>query len=460
MYPYYPDAQQPNITNRNNLKLTKEGVNHVILSKNNPAVGRIMPSFDFSLNPKDEAFATSFVPYRDSTRLSDQGRPMFLSWFFFFPMHTYLGKNKHFFVSPRVRKEFNPMATAAETFDPVEEMFWKIRRNDTRHPHLRHLVMKPKDSTDVVNLPLAASRRNAVMNFFGTVDPKNENSSFLLVLSEMGMNMVKTLLDEAGMRSQAPRDMLWQDFLFGDVTHPETGLVASYTTKVATGNNERGIGVNTLSFSSGDKTLVGSKVAPVPQHALAGRVNFFDIENVWNIPTAQEIVDRLIDDNEIPLEFMKEVCGNFCDFPERAPVSYTAESTSLPPAQTANTSDPVVPPQLYQAQPQAYAPPVQQQTYAPPVQQQAYAPPAQQAAYTQQVQQQPDIGSVYLPPQQQIAPQQAPVAGPPQEETDKQFAERIDREVEVAKMTNPGENFVSYLKDNSLIMRYMNGKKA
>ena len=427
--PYYPDEDNNGTqTNRNNLKLTKDGVNHVILSKNNPAVGRILPSFDFSLNPKDEAFKTSFSPYRDKDKLSDQGIPVFRSWFFYYPMHTYLGKNKHFFVSPRIRKAFNPGAAAIDCFDPVEEMFWKIRRKDTQHMHLRHLVMKPQGSTEVVNLPLAAARRLAVMNFYGSVDPKYDNSNFLLVLSEMGMNMTKEVLDMAGLRSQAPRDPNWQDFLFGDVTHPTTGLEARATTKVATGNNERGIGINTMCFSTGDKTLAGSKEVAVPMEALAGRYNFFDIENVWNIPHPQTIVDRLIDDNEIPLEFMKEVCGNFCDFPSKESPRFDEESTSFP---SQGTPEPEIPRVFVNTTPEP--------TYAGP--RTIPGTPAYDAP-------------------QAAAPSPLSNPGiPPQEETDAQFAARIDAEMAEIAKTDPTVHFVSYLKDSALILKYVNGKK-
>lgn len=411
---YYPDANNPNTTSRNNLKLTKDGIHHVMLSKNNPAVGRIQPSFDFSLSTKDEAFKNSFVPYRDQNLLSDQGIPMFRSWFFFFFMHTYLGVNKHFYVSPRVRKEFNPSASAIECYDPVEEMFWKIRRNDTAYMHLRKLVVKPQGSTEVVNLPLANAKRCAVMNFFGTLDPKNENSNFLLVMSEGGMNMTKALLDEAGLRSQQPRDMNWQDFLFGDVTDPATGLLARHTTKIAAGTNERGIATNTLAFSSGDKTLADSRVVQLDAAALSTRYNFFDIENIWNIPSAQTIVDRLVDDGEIPLEFMKEICGNMCDFPSKEATKFDSGSTSLPPENKVApvSADPGVPQSLVQNTPQT-----------------------------------------------QTAPQQQQENSPTAAETDAEFAIRIDREVELAKATDPSVNFVSILKENALIMRYLSGKK-
>jgi hypothetical protein len=438
MYPHYPDENTPTNTTRNNLRLTKEGVNYLVLSKTNKASGRILPSFDFSLNPKDEAFKTSFVPYRDNNRLSDQGIPMFRSWFFYFDMYTYLGKSRHFFVSPEVRKQFNPGISAAESFDPVKTMFWKIRRNDTQHMHLRNLVMKPANNTEVVNLPLAAPKRCAVMNFYGHVDPKNEYINTLLVMSETGMGMTKDLLDEAGLRSQAPRDMQWQDFLFGDVTHPETGLRADHAVKVATSNNERGIGVNTMVFSSGDKTLQGSAVVPVNTQALAGRYNFFDIDAVWNIPSAQEIVDRLVEDNEIPLEFMKEICGNFCDFPERAPVSYDSQSTSF-----------ATPPQYASPEiPAAFVAQHTQPAYQPPVPQQA--PVTQPTA----------VHNVHPDNPLPFAPGIPAPAGPPAEETDKQFAERIDKEVEALKATDPTIHFVSYLKDNAAIVRYMNGKQS
>lgn len=454
--PYYPDEDtQGNQSNRNNLKLTKDGVHHVMLSKSNPAVGRILPAFDFSLNPKDGAFPTSFSPYRDKDKLSDQGIPVFLSWFYYYPMHTYLGKSKHFFVSPRIRKSFNPGAAAIDCFDPVEEMFWKIRRNDTQHMHLRYLVMKPQNSTEVVNLPLAAARRLAVTNFYGSVDPKNDNSNFLLILSEMGMNMSKALLDEAGLRSQAPRDPNWQDFLFGDVTHPITGLEARATTKVATGNNERGIGINTLVFSNGDKTLAGSREVPVGAEALAGRYNFFDIENVWNIPHPQVIVDRLVDDNEIPLEFMKEVCGNFCDFPSKQSPTFSSDSTAFPAQSSpgASTPEPEIPRVFVNAEEDMRNNPPQSQN----VNRLGPNHPETQAVLQREQLPVPQA-QVPDPNTANTIYEQRP-AGPPATETDAEFANRIDAELAELAKTDPTVHFVSYLKDSNLILRYVNGKK-
>jgi hypothetical protein len=288
--------------------------------------------------------------------------------------------------------------------------------------------MKPQGSTEVVNLPLAAARKLAVMNFYGSVDPKYDNSNFLLVLSEMGMNMTKEVLDMAGLRSQAPRDPNWQDFLFGDITHPTTGLEARATTKVATGNNERGIGINTMCFSTGDKTLTGSNEVAVSQEALAGRYNFFDIENIWNIPHPQTIVDRLIDDNEIPLEFMKEVCGNFCDFPSKESPRFDEESTSFP---SKEASEPEIPRVFVNTTPET--------TYAGP---------------------RTIPGTPAYEPTQTAAPVPASSLGmPPQEESDALFAARIDAEIaEIAKV-DPTVHFVSYLKDSAMILKYVNGKK-
>jgi hypothetical protein len=70
---YYPDEAPQQNSNRSNLRLTKNGVQYVFVSKTNPVRGRILPSYDFTLNPKDQGFATSFVPYRDPSRISDQG---------------------------------------------------------------------------------------------------------------------------------------------------------------------------------------------------------------------------------------------------------------------------------------------------------------------------------------------------------------------------------------------------
>jgi hypothetical protein len=62
-------------------------------------------------------------------------------------------------------------------------------------------------------------------------------------------------------------------------------------------------------------------------------------------------------------------------------------------------------------------------------------------------------------PRSQEPQAQQPAGGPPGVESDKEFAERIDREVEALKVTNPAANFSSILKDNMEIIRYLNGKK-
>ncbi len=415
---YYPD-EQPQQTTRNNLRLTKDGVNHVMLSKSNPVVGKVMPAFDFSLNPKDEAFSTSYMPYRDASRLSEQGLPLFTSWFYYFPMHTYLGKSKHFFVSPRVRKTFDPSASEHACFDPVEEMFWKIKRKDSVFPELRHLVNRPLGSTEIINLPLAAAKRCAVMNFYGKSDPKNEDSSFILVLSDGGMTEIKASLDKAGMRSQQPRDSKWVDFLLGDVTDPEIGLEARASTKVASGNQERGIPTNILVFSDSETQLVNARQLATPRAALAQRHNFFDIDAVWNIPTSQAIVDRLIDDGEIPLEFMKKICGNHCDFPSDSPVKFSAESTSFAPESKRSTPDPDIP------------------------------------VFSGSQSSEPRPAAAFAAP--------TPAAMPPasDNETPKAFSERIDKEVAARLITDPSATFITVLNnDTEAILRYIQGKNS
>jgi hypothetical protein len=148
------------------------------------------------------------------------------------------------------------------------------------------------------------------MNFFGTHGDK-EPQNFVIMLPEGGMDFIKTQLNKFRKASAVLRDTKWPDYMFGDVTDPETGLLAWSTLKPIFGDKT----ANTLTFSKLDDSSADVTVVPITQEILARRLNFFDLSSI-HVPTPQEVLNMVIEDGVVPLEFIREACGQYLDVPE------------------------------------------------------------------------------------------------------------------------------------------------
>jgi hypothetical protein len=132
--------------------------------------------------------------------------------------------------------------------------------------------------------------------------------SEVLVYTSMALKHLKGLLSQYPEPGTPLRDENWPKYMFGDITHPETGVIlqsASY--KSDTGNTFNG-----FQIGASNKRLQEVRELPVTEAQLEARADLGSLD-VLNIPSYQEIVDFIVRDGSIPLEVIKQACGHMAN---------------------------------------------------------------------------------------------------------------------------------------------------
>lgn len=270
--------------------------------------GRILPSFDFNYQPEDDAFKTAWAPYRYEADpdAGEDDHPPFSHWYFPFYIHAYYGPNKRTFFSPKSKRRLGISSSREESFDPIDSINfyvhkstdweeWKAKRTGTMQ--VPALIPMPQDIS--------------LMNVYGSYAEKDP-ANHLLYLKTAGMEHLLEILNNFPHPKKGPLDKDWPEYMFGDVTNAKTGLWCWSSQCIM----DTGKQANTLAFTKNDASHEGARVMAVNKEALANRINFYDTVNSIHISTPQEIIDYLVDDGKIPLELMKEACGEYVDIPE------------------------------------------------------------------------------------------------------------------------------------------------
>lgn len=313
--------------------LTKPGVNALFVqpSANKGVRGRILPCFNFDIDAADPKFKTAWSPYRDKSAIDPddaEAHAPWNQWYFPFEMYSFFGPNKRSFLSPRVRARLGLSDVAEECYDPISRMGYLIAKDD-KWKHLGHLTASNFNAPPGTPPPaMSRSRGMVFMNFYGTFGDRDEDQNFVLVIPEGGMDFIKGQLNKVRKSSVRLLDPNWPDYLFGDVTNPQTGLLAWSTQKAVFGDKT----ANTLTFSKNDDSIADVEVMPVSDEVLAARVNYFDTTNTLHIPTPQEVLDWVIDDGMVPLEFIRYAVGKYLNVPSEAPVRKVEAPVQAPAA--------------------------------------------------------------------------------------------------------------------------------
>jgi hypothetical protein len=329
-----------------NILLKDNTVRIIFPSEQKKVTGRIMPSFQFdSLSEKDQAFKSSTLPYRDGAVFDPTtGHPVWTWWFFDkFEVYRFWGPENRAFFSPRTWKAFSE-DSRAKTLDPIDRLNWIVRNDAKWADYKFHTLPQvasaggPPKNKHLLPMPT----RVGLCNFYGRFDAEEEDSVFLLGLTMGGFKFITTQLNKAPSSRSPAHDPNWPDYMFGDITDPSTGLLCKSSMKDVGPSRK----ANTLVFSDLDDFLKNHKVMKIPQAKLEQRLNFFDFENVINIPSAEEIVQYLVDESNLPIDLIKEAVGDYVSVPNRttSPVpnkGAAAASTGgspAPPRSVASTS--------------------------------------------------------------------------------------------------------------------------
>lgn len=298
-------------------------------SATNMLKGRILPSFDWEIPRIDTTFKTGTLPYRDSSvRDEETNHCVWNAWYYDnLPIYRFWGKDQRSFISPKLLYTLGT-SKGKESFDPVAKINWMIYKDDRYKKYAELTKPIPMGSTATKN-PLERSKQMAIFNFFGTFGEQESPENYLVLLTSGGMDFITTQLNKFKGPNPPFVDKNWPDYMLGDITDVETGLVG-WSEQKSLGN--AGHAANTLCFSRKDDFLASPQFMPVDEEVLKGRHNFFDTDNVLYIPEPYEIVEYLLDDSRVPIDLIKEACEGMVNVPD-APTkqNYTPPKTESTP---------------------------------------------------------------------------------------------------------------------------------
>ena len=294
------------------IKFFKKGLNYSFPSEKRQYQGRILPAHDTTINSADPNFATSVAPYRvcpvaqvrDNSDLdTTRGVPRPTNWFVGMAGYRMFGNLKADILSPMTKRAY-PATTATsreDLADPIADIH-KLARN---HPQYKRLT---EDGGNLKAPTIPKSRTFAIMNALARNDAAKPLENQLLILPKTGLDSMLDKLAWPTIYGQTPRDMAWPEFMFGDITHPTTGLWFISCLQPA-----GSFMTNTVCFSSQPNSLMGSSVFPVEQKALAQRYALD--HNMFEWLSYQQIVDLLVEDGTIPHELITEACQHLANIP-------------------------------------------------------------------------------------------------------------------------------------------------
>jgi hypothetical protein len=309
-----------------------QGLYPMFPRKDSNVRGFILPSFDKSLDPKDTTFPMSVSPYRDRTAI-DPGTnmPEFTSWISFVNGYAYYGKNMSTFVSPAMQEG---------RIDPIkmlrDAVFKMGDRGDYRYQYLK----EKKSKDDIIALPARAHL--ALLNVWSTntntrAKDANEWKNRVLCLRVTAYDhLLKQLSAMRPATMPEAVDPDWAAFLLGDVTNPARAMEFHFGEAIAESTKNPAavveFGQLQTDFNTGTSHYQCNRQA-LTDKILAGRYDFDDT-NILHVPTTEEVLELLVEEELVPYELIVEVCSNFADIPPRKGTYKVMPPVAQPPAHT------------------------------------------------------------------------------------------------------------------------------
>lgn len=323
----------------------KKPVPYTFLSTKSHCSGVILPAFDSSYSEQDPARATSVGSYRTDTSV-DGIHKDFSDWLVALQVYTYFGKSWNMIVSPKV----------LGLNDPIVDLRTHIRFNCKDDPTLQKLIKLPEGASIKDKLPLPFYQQMGFCNAYcnptyikeGSDDTGEANR--VLVLSRTAS---RKLFDDLNTYRppfmRTPNDENWADYQYGDVTNPECCLRFNTDTTIM----DNGGKASCLTFGNPPKVLPTR--GRITKEMLAGRIDITD-SDVLNVPSYEELVELLIEENNVPYDLIREVCENHYNgaFPKAS--TNRTYSTPAAPAKSSSVLDEDPADDISYAPSQSYAP--------------------------------------------------------------------------------------------------------
>ena len=310
-------------------------ISAVFINKKTRLEGCILPAFDSSMDKMDTAYKSGYSPYRVPNMTDPEtGCPYFSDWFMTLPGYNYYGNGKMNFFSPKA-------VGCADPIQDIRDYCWKLHNaGDTTYDYLLNRPEKfgaPYGLPKVTQLTLL----NVVCPATYDKDPVQGDANRILVLKPAATDRMF-----ADLNTPTPNGMentsgdQWADiFCYGDVTNPASAIKFSVTQ----GKLDNGMDYACLSFGqvrlNGMQRALSCKRTEIDPQYLEGRYDLTDLDNIIYVPSYQEIVDMLVQDNLIPFELISTVCGEKAHVrrdagvvPDIASQAYSATGTNTVPA--------------------------------------------------------------------------------------------------------------------------------
>jgi hypothetical protein len=299
--------------------LFHKGIDVLFPSSKKFIEGRILPSRDHTMNKADGDYLKSWIPYRDAALGVDSktNQPVFTGFYNFLKMFTFFGNNGEHIVSPVSLRSF-AMADGA-TISPEE---WACPISDIHNgikadiqqgrlsEEYEYLIKRPEGKpgpgTPRWKVPYPSTK--GILNFWGH-DGDGKYKSSILVVTQTAIENLQKILNAYQRAGVEPIDPDWPNYLYGDITNPDNGLMVSVVMKTTdTGNKFSGFQLS----PNGDDSLDGLQKRQVPANVMESRHDLGSSDTI-KILSYQELVDFLVMDRDIPVDIIKKYCGHMAN---------------------------------------------------------------------------------------------------------------------------------------------------
>jgi len=270
-----------------------------------PVNGRILPCFDPVIAPTDPRYATSWLPCRfpegDTVNVDKDGKTLMTEWCRAFKGHRMWGRQKRDIASPKNLAQYQVTQDELLTRDAIADVFFLVHKMGAEHAHW--LDDKRGANNSFESAPISCFRDLSIMNMYARARDEDQPVNAVVVISSSGADATADLLDIYTPRNIKPRDPTCELYLYGDVTHPVTGLWAR-SGPIDVGGQMPPIG---FMFSSVPGALTGAAPYAVNDDILRARYPLDT--SIMNIPTYQEMIEWMVEEAIIPWEFINAACS-------------------------------------------------------------------------------------------------------------------------------------------------------
>jgi hypothetical protein len=341
-------------------------VQRFLPSAKNAVVGALLPLHDLAavnlpgFNPDDPGWKRSVGPWRgDQADASGHLELAFMPAYVM--VHSGVGPNNDDVLSPQSRLNLWVRRGApSDTDDPAVQILNYAKGSD-RWKHLTEDKSSKDGKKAAIRFPSTKALFNAVGVDAKTTDGRTRQGALILPKAAWAEFTRLMNLGRMQMNVPQPRDPRWPDYLYGNVTDPDNPLKFRTLEKHSATNV--GQKFQSFAFSNNEASLNGAESAPRFTEEMLEKRLFLHDAGLYNIPTYDALLRRIIDEAWYPLELVREALG------EKANIGGTQAGGGVAP-QAAYAA-----PQPPQQEPQ-YTPPHMQQAPPPtPVQYGAPPPP-------------------------------------------------------------------------------------